>query len=41
MNEQYTSPDFTIIKVNNLVAAGASGGNTPPREDNESEIIQA
>lgn len=39
MNEQYTSPDFTIIKVNNLVAVGASGGNTPPQENDEIEIM--
>lgn len=39
MNEQYTSPDFTIIKVNNLVAAGASGDNIPPRENDEIEIM--
>lgn len=25
MNKEYTSPDFTIIKVNNLVSTGASG----------------
>lgn len=37
MNEQYTSPDFTIIKVNNLVAAGASGDN---RENDETDIMK-
>lgn len=37
MNEQYTSPDFTLINVNNLVATGASG---PDLEENESEIIK-
>lgn len=25
MKEQYTSPDFTLIKVDNLVTVGASG----------------
>ena len=39
MNEQYTSPDFTLIKVNNLVAVGASG-DAPVLEDDESEIIK-
>ena len=40
MNEQYTSPDLTLISVNNLVVTGASGGDVPPLGENESEIIK-